>query len=67
MNILGFYITQVHLLTNNPQKKSILEQHPIDVIRTIPLVSHDPKLKKYLETKRDRLGHFISFQESLSL
>lgn len=55
-------IKQVKLISNNPHKKRILETHGIEVVKTISIVSKAPHLKNYLEWKRDRLGHQISWE-----
>lgn len=48
------------LLTNNPRKVSGLETYDIDITERVPLVrpptSHN---RRYLETKRAKLGHLI--------
>jgi 3,4-dihydroxy 2-butanone 4-phosphate synthase/GTP cyclohydrolase II len=52
--------TSVRLLTNNPDKVSGLEEYGIEVAERIPLLipSNSHNLR-YIETKRDRLGHAI--------
>jgi len=51
---------RVRLLTNNPGKVSGLEAYGIEVAERIPLLmpSNSHNLR-YIETKRDRLGHAI--------
>ena len=56
-------ITRINLLTNNPDKKAILEKFDIQVNDVISLVSKNPKLQPYLAIKRDKLGHFIPGNE----
>ncbi len=52
--------TRVRLLTNNPDKVAGLEECGIDVVERLPLlVSPNPRNLRYIETKRDRLGHAI--------
>ncbi|MCS5716704.1 GTP cyclohydrolase II [Herbiconiux sp. CPCC 205763] len=56
LNDLG--TTSIHLLTNNPEKVRQLEAHGIDVAERIPLVVGASTFnQKYLDTKRDRMGH----------
>ncbi len=48
------------LLTNNPGKVEGLERHGIKIKNREPLIRADtPEIKKYLEEKRDSLGHII--------
>ena len=52
--------TRVRLLTNNPDKVSGLERHGIVVVEKLPLrVASNPHSLRYLQAKRDRLGHAI--------
>ncbi len=52
--------TEVRLLTNNPDKVAGLEDYGIEVVERIPLrVPSNSHNLRYIETKRDRLGHAI--------
>ena len=53
-------VSQVRLLTNNPDKVSNLEDYGIKVTERVPLTPHpnDHNLA-YLLTKRDRMGHHL--------
>lgn len=52
--------TQVRLLTNNPDKVAGLSEYGIRVIERIPLhVEGNPHNMRYIQTKRDRLGHAL--------
>jgi 3,4-dihydroxy 2-butanone 4-phosphate synthase/GTP cyclohydrolase II len=52
--------TAVRLLTNNPDKVAGLEKYRINVVERIPLkVPSNAHNLRYMETKRDRLGHAI--------
>ena len=59
--ILKFYkVEQVELLTNNPLKVSGLEENGIKIAQKSPLeICPNENNIKYLETKRDRMGHQI--------
>ena len=62
LNDLG--ISNVALLTNNPDKVKQLEDHGIVVAKTVPLVAgigEDNLL--YLQTKVQRMGHTIDSDE----
>lgn len=53
-------IESVRLLTNNPAKRSFLEDAGIEVVETVPLiVGIAEENKGYLEVKRARMGHEI--------
>ncbi len=52
-------ISKVHLLTNNPLKVKALEDSEIEVVSRVPVIIPSQKEnKKYMETKRDLMGHF---------
>ncbi len=53
-------VRQLHLLTNNPRKIVGLEGFGMEVVKRIPLqsVSNDHN-KKYLETKKNKMGHLL--------
>ncbi len=54
-------IESVRLLTNNPEKVRQLEERGIAVEERVPLVVGVGSFnERYLETKRDRMGHVIS-------
>jgi len=51
---------QVRLLTNNPAKITGLERYGIAVRERVPLhVAANPANRRYLATKRDKLGHLL--------
>jgi len=53
-------VTKMKLLTNNPVKRVGLEAYGLEVTQVIPLeVEPNPYNLKYLETKRDRMGHSL--------
>ncbi len=53
-------VSAVRLMTNNPLKVAGLQQHGIVVTERIPMVVKPTKYtKKYLQTKKEKLGHFI--------
>ena len=53
-------VTSVRLLTNNPHKLTALEAYGITVRARIPvpIPAHDDN-RRYLATKRDRMGHVL--------
>jgi 3,4-dihydroxy 2-butanone 4-phosphate synthase/GTP cyclohydrolase II len=51
---------QLRVLTNNPKKLLGLEGYGLQIAEQIPLtVEPNPHNKRYLETKRDKLGHML--------
>ena len=50
----------IRLLTNNPKKIVGLEGYGLEITEQVPIrVKPNPHNKRYLETKRTRLGHLI--------
>ena len=53
-------IKRMKLLTNNPKKIIGLEGFGLEIVERLPIEFESNKVnKKYLETKRDKLGHLI--------
>ena len=53
-------LDNIKLLTNNPEKISNLKDCGISVVQRIPLISEPhPQNRKYLKTKREKLGHLL--------
>ncbi|MDE3009634.1 MAG: GTP cyclohydrolase II [Pseudomonadota bacterium] len=53
-------IFRMRLMTNNPDKVRRLSQPPFEVVERVPvLVGNDEESRRYIETKRDRLGHYF--------
>ena len=54
-------VKKLRILTNNPKKVVGLKGYGLEIVERIPLEVHpNPINAKYLETKRDKLGHLIS-------
>jgi 3,4-dihydroxy 2-butanone 4-phosphate synthase/GTP cyclohydrolase II len=50
----------IRLLTNNPKKLVGLQGYGLEVVEQLPIrVKPNPHNKRYLETKRTKLGHMI--------
>ena len=60
-NMLHFlHITDIVLMTNNPQKVATLEATGIAVVAREPLiVGLNKENEHYLQTKHDKLGHML--------
>lgn len=53
-------LTQIKLLTNNPKKVVGLEGYGLKVVETVPIeIPPNPHNVKYLETKRQKMGHML--------
>jgi 3,4-dihydroxy 2-butanone 4-phosphate synthase/GTP cyclohydrolase II len=53
-------LKQIRLLTNNPSKRVGLEGYGLEVVERIPIIAPpNPRNMRYLETKRDKLGHLL--------
>ena len=53
-------VRQMHLLTNNPKKIHGMAGYGMQVLDQLPLVIEpNPSNAKYLDTKRDKLGHLL--------
>lgn len=55
-----FGITQVRLLSNNPEKVAALENAGIEVVERAPIIAPPVETTiEYLKTKRDKMGHLF--------
>jgi 3,4-dihydroxy 2-butanone 4-phosphate synthase/GTP cyclohydrolase II len=53
-------VSTIRLITNNPKKIIGIEGYGLKVVKRVPMeVCPTPENLKYLETKRDKLGHLI--------
>ena len=51
---------KVRLLTNNPQKRVGIESYGLEVVAQLPIMAPVTEFnRRYIETKRDKLGHDI--------
>jgi 3,4-dihydroxy 2-butanone 4-phosphate synthase/GTP cyclohydrolase II len=58
--LLDLGLSRIKLLTNNPQKRAGIEGYGLEVVERVPIMATpNPHNWRYLETKRDKLGHFI--------
>jgi 3,4-dihydroxy 2-butanone 4-phosphate synthase/GTP cyclohydrolase II len=56
-------LSSIRILTNNPKKIRGLEGYGLSVTEQIPIVhAANPHNQRYLEAKRDRLGHALHHQ-----
>jgi 3,4-dihydroxy 2-butanone 4-phosphate synthase/GTP cyclohydrolase II len=53
-------ITKLRLISNNPRKRAGLLGYGLEVVESVPVeVRPNPHNERYLQTKRDKLGHEI--------
>ena len=53
-------VTKLRLISNNPKKRVGLIGYGLEIVENIPTEIHsNPHNEKYLQTKRDKLGHEI--------
>lgn len=51
-------VQKMRLLTNNPVKRVGLQAYGLEIVEIVPIeIQPNPFNKRYLETKRDRMGH----------
>ncbi|HEX3326897.1 MAG TPA: bifunctional 3,4-dihydroxy-2-butanone-4-phosphate synthase/GTP cyclohydrolase II [Actinomycetota bacterium] len=54
-------ISTMRLLTNNPTKRAGLEGYGLEIVERVPLESSpNPENLRYLQTKREKLGHLLN-------
>ncbi|HTL09104.1 MAG TPA: bifunctional 3,4-dihydroxy-2-butanone-4-phosphate synthase/GTP cyclohydrolase II [Chitinophagaceae bacterium] len=54
-------VTRLKLMSNNPKKRAGLLGYGIEIVETIPIEAvPNPHNEKYLQTKRDKLGHNLT-------
>ena len=52
--------TKLKLMSNNPKKRAGLKGYGLEIVDIVPIeIKSNPHNVKYLETKRDKLGHEI--------
>jgi 3,4-dihydroxy 2-butanone 4-phosphate synthase / GTP cyclohydrolase II len=54
-------VTRLRLMTNNPKKRVGLMAYGLEIVETVPLeVKSNPHNIKYLQTKKDKMGHTLN-------
>ena len=57
-------ISKLRLMSNNPKKRVGLVGYGLEIVDNIPIVAQpNPHNEKYLQTKRDKLGHELQGDE----
>jgi len=56
-------VSRLKLISNNPKKRMGLSGYGLEIVETIPIqIPSNPHNEKYLNTKRDKLGHSLREQ-----
>jgi 3,4-dihydroxy 2-butanone 4-phosphate synthase/GTP cyclohydrolase II len=59
-------ITRMRLMTNNPAKYGGLEGFGLEIAERVPIqIDTTPENARYLQTKRDRLGHLLDLDPTI--
>jgi 3,4-dihydroxy 2-butanone 4-phosphate synthase / GTP cyclohydrolase II len=54
------HVTKLKLISNNPKKRAGLLGYGLEIVETVPIkIAPNQFNQKYLETKRDKMGHNI--------
>ncbi|HET8763266.1 MAG TPA: GTP cyclohydrolase II, partial [Gemmatimonadales bacterium] len=55
-------LSSIRVMTNNPRKLVGLDGYGLEIVERVPLIaSRTDENQGYLETKRDKLGHLLTF------
>jgi len=53
-------IRKIKLLTNNPRKVSALNGYGLEIVKRVPIeIACTKHSKRYLRTKKEKMGHLI--------
>ena len=56
-------VRRLKLISNNPRKRTGLSAYGLEIVDTVPIqIDSNPHNEKYLNTKRDKLGHTLKKQ-----
>jgi 3,4-dihydroxy 2-butanone 4-phosphate synthase / GTP cyclohydrolase II len=54
-------ISKLRLISNNPKKRAALFGYGLEIVESLPIeIESNPHNEKYLNTKRDKMGHTLS-------
>ncbi len=55
-------VKKIKLMTNNPKKITGITGYGIEIVERIPIqMNHNERNEHYLKTKKDKMGHILSF------
>ena len=59
-------LRRIRLISNNPEKIDAMKDYGLEVDSLVPLpIKFHRTLRRYLRTKRERMGHFINLPEEI--
>lgn len=62
--LLDLGLRRVRMMSNNPEKVSVLKESGLEVVERVSLpIKFYKSFEHYLKTKRERMGHLINFPE----
>ncbi|TVP95532.1 MAG: bifunctional 3,4-dihydroxy-2-butanone-4-phosphate synthase/GTP cyclohydrolase II [Acholeplasmatales bacterium] len=57
-------IRKIRLMTNNPTKIVGLDGHGLEIVERVPIqTNHHERSDRYMKTKKDKMGHWLTFKE----
>ena len=57
-------VSSMRLMTNNPSKYGGLEGYGLDIVERVSIqIAANPSNERYLDTKRDRMGHLMTNED----
>lgn len=63
--LLDLGVKRLKLMTNNPKKIAGLTGYGIEIVDREPIqMNHNERNENYLRTKKEKLGHILSFEEN---
>ena len=61
-------VGQMRLMTNNPAKYGGLEGFGLEIVERLPIqIDPTPENARYLQTKRDRMGHLLDLDGAVNV
>ncbi|MBM2826329.1 MAG: 3,4-dihydroxy-2-butanone 4-phosphate synthase [Dehalococcoidia bacterium] len=61
-------LKDVKLLTNNPKKRVGLESYGLRIVEQVPIMAAiNEHNRRYMETKRDKMGHLLDIEDVLTI
>ena len=53
-------VTKIKLISNNPKKRAALSGYGLEIVDCVPIrIAPNPHNEKYLQTKKDKMGHSL--------
>ena len=58
--LYGLGVRKIRLMTNNPRKVVGLDGFKLEIVEKVPIrIASNEHNERYLDTKRDKLGHLL--------